>query len=253
MRQCIFCDAKADTAERIFPDWIGKVITNTEIEVEVVTLTEDGYTSCRNYPAKGAAGQRAKVVCGTCNGGWMSDLQGEAKPLLVPLVAGKPKGLTTVEQLLAAEWAIKTAMVGETVMRYVNAFSQEDRELVRREHRPPLRAGVHAASYAVDEPHATRFFRVVLGTSLDNAPVADVYINTIQIGHLILQVRGTHSFPATDNRALERIAVPNEVEIPLWPPVERCEWPPLNILNEAALQLYATGGNEPPPKPPRSG
>jgi hypothetical protein len=55
MRTCIFCGAKADTEEHVFPDWIGKVIVNPQLEVEAVEISEDGHAVRRNYMTDGAA------------------------------------------------------------------------------------------------------------------------------------------------------------------------------------------------------
>ena len=55
----------------------------------------------------------AKVVCESCNTGWMSDLETDVKSALLPLVVGSPTVVSLDEQRLLAAWAQKTAMTLE--------------------------------------------------------------------------------------------------------------------------------------------
>jgi hypothetical protein len=62
----------------------------------------------RNHPATSLLAGR---VCKKCNCGWMSKLEDEAKPLLLPLIQGT-RSLSTLdsaERLLLARWTAKTA------------------------------------------------------------------------------------------------------------------------------------------------
>lgn len=54
-----------------------------------------------------------RAVCARCNNGWMSALECEAKPVLLPLVQGiRPvTSLTSNEKLLIARWSFKTAFM----------------------------------------------------------------------------------------------------------------------------------------------
>ena len=42
MRTCIFCGAKADSYEHIFPDWLNQVIVNEITEAERYRFEGDG-------------------------------------------------------------------------------------------------------------------------------------------------------------------------------------------------------------------
>lgn len=52
----------------------------------------------------------ARIVCGSCNNGWMSRLESVAKPFVGPLVQGKSVILEPFTQVLVATWAFKTAL-----------------------------------------------------------------------------------------------------------------------------------------------
>jgi hypothetical protein len=146
------------------------------------------------------------------------------------------------QQLLAAAWAVKTAMVGETIMYREAKFSQDERGLVRTQQHPPLRARVSIAAYSLEQPVATRYTRGLGGVNRNGTSLMDLYVHTIQIAHLVLSIRGTTTLPATDNRSLENIAEPRHFEIPIFPPVETCRWPPRFVMDEQTFMEY-TGAN----------
>jgi len=56
---------------------------------------------------------RVRVVCRECNNGWMSVLQSEAKPILVPLLKGERIGLHKKAQATLAAWIAMFTMVAE--------------------------------------------------------------------------------------------------------------------------------------------
>ncbi len=241
-RRCIFCGAKANSYEHIFPDWINRVIVNTKLDAEAFAIADGKVEESRRYVAKKAANLKAKIVCSACNEGWMSDLETAIAPLLTPLIVGQETTLDQPQELLVATWAVKTAMVGETIMYRQARFSQEERNLVREQRQPPLRARVSIAAYSMQQPVATRYTRGLGGVNRNGTPFMDLYVHTIQIAHVIFSVRGTTTFPASDNRSLESIAEPRYFEIPVFPPVETCRWPPRFVMDEQAFMEY-TGAN----------
>jgi hypothetical protein len=242
VRRCIFCGARADSYEHVFPDWINRVIVNQEIDSEFFSVADGKVEDARNYKTNKAAGLRAKIVCKRCNHGWMAELEDAVSTLLPPLIVGQETTLDQSEQLLAAQWAVKTAMVGETIMYRQAKFSQDDRNLVREQGHPPLRAHVAIAAYSMEQPVATRYTRGLGGVRRDGTSLMDLYVHTIQIAHLVFSIRGTTTLPASDNRSLESIAEPRYYEISVFPPVETCRWPPRFVMNEETFMEY-TGGN----------
>lgn len=242
-RRCIFCGAKADSHEHVFPGWINRVIVNDKLEGEFFAVADGKIEGARSYTSNKAASLHAKIVCSPCNKGWMSDLEREASSLLTPLILGHETTLDQPQQLLAAQWAVKTAMVGEAIMYRRAKFSQGDRNLVREQGQPPLRARVSIAAYSLQQPVATRYTRSLGGVNRNGAPLMDLYVHTIQIAYLVLSIRGTTTLPASDNRSLESIAEPRYYEIPIFPPVEVCRWPPRFVMDEQTFLEYTGGHN----------
>jgi hypothetical protein len=83
----------------------------------------------------------------------------------------------------------------------------------------------------MDEPVATRYMRDLGGVRRNGAALMDPYIHTIQVLHLVLSIRGTTTLPAGQNRSLEQLAEPLHVEIPIFPPVACCAWPPNHVMD----------------------
>jgi hypothetical protein len=54
---------------------------------------------------------KVKVVCATCNNGWMAALEAELKPLLQDLMRCETTLLTPVKQRRLATWVFKTALM----------------------------------------------------------------------------------------------------------------------------------------------
>jgi hypothetical protein len=81
-RQCLFCDSHNLTREHIWPDWLVELFPKgnysaTQAHSEFGTLTRH---------AKDIT-HKARFVCGDCNRGWMSEIEGIASEFLKPVIA----------------------------------------------------------------------------------------------------------------------------------------------------------------------
>jgi hypothetical protein len=253
-RRCIFCDHRANSLEHIFPDWINKIFPPDEIGpvgsvfTQVVIGEEDAAVR-RAFSAGKLAQLTARIVCCCCNGGWMSDMESRVGPLLQDAIRGRDATFAPEEQLLIAGWATKIAMLGEVIMEYPDSFTRDDRYLVRKEQRPPLHARVNLAIYSGNYL-PTAYYRSLGQIARGGTPVTDFYIHTIVIGNLLIQVRGFPALPLSENRSLQQISEARYIEIPIFPPVEICKWPPIFRFDDDALAKYTAGGNDPPVPPP---
>ena len=54
-----------------------------------------------------------RIVCAECNGGWMSRLESDVKPLIAPAILGEQTTFDIEQQGLVATWAVKTALMLE--------------------------------------------------------------------------------------------------------------------------------------------
>lgn len=103
-RRCLFCNEDANSKEHVWPQWILKLLpARRPVRQRLGTGKEVKYSG--NFKPKG--------VCSTCNYGWMSELETEAKPILGPIVQDLSIQLDLEDQTKIARWAFKTTIVLE--------------------------------------------------------------------------------------------------------------------------------------------
>jgi len=132
-KTCIFCGGFNLSKEHVWPDWTRKVLTenpspahhewhNTfsnkgKVVKESGMRTRQGSTFTK----------KLRVVCKTCNNGWMSRLENDTKPILLKLVQAEPTLLGRKQQTLVAQWIALKVMITEW-NRPLEAFiPKEDR------------------------------------------------------------------------------------------------------------------------------
>jgi len=83
------------------------------------------------------------LVCETCNNGWMSQVQEQARPLLVPLFRGEWTGEISDEQRQRlATWCTVVTICLEYADESGRVVPDQDRLFVKQQLRPPPRWGV---------------------------------------------------------------------------------------------------------------
>src|ERR1035437_3403691 len=113
-RLCLSCEEPIvnRAKEHVIPEWLLKVldVQYEQLIQAIAAGSEEQIQKERRFTFDSFQEGR---VCELCNGGWMSDLEGQAKPLLVPLMKGEMglSSLSDSESVLVARWAAKTAIV----------------------------------------------------------------------------------------------------------------------------------------------
>jgi hypothetical protein len=116
-KRCIFCNGLGVTKEHIWAEWLNpylpKSIVNHEIYSETIfpDRTEATIKKRSGSPQSG----RIRRVCRCCNNGWMSLLQEDTKPILLPLVLGEVSSLHKNNQSKLAAWIAMFTMVSEFI------------------------------------------------------------------------------------------------------------------------------------------
>ena len=107
-RACIFCGSSGKlSGEHIFPDWLSKMFDDQIVGINEVR----GDNLARDW-VKSIFQDKLKKVCETCNSGWMSTIENDAKNLLVPLIfTHNQLTLNKKDQRLLSFWAQKTLLV----------------------------------------------------------------------------------------------------------------------------------------------
>jgi hypothetical protein len=199
--------------------------------------------------------QKARVVCKTCNHGWMSDLESPAKRLLpsMMLAPGQALSLTATDQATLAAWSVMNIMVTQaaTLGGGVRVIPNMDRRH-KTHNQPPDRYRVAIAVrqrdfgwplWSTSLAGINPILPVRPLTSDDRLNACNAYEAAICVGHFVAYL----SASLQDGYVL---GLPGELLpalIPVWPTSERrCAWPPSLALTTQTIRDYFTEIPVPP-------
>src|SRR5262245_18995663 len=107
-RMCVFCDETRVTREHLLPSWLNDVLSKGRhaqgthrrgpgIDIPIT----------REHSQSVGLNLVAKIVCKNCNEGWMSDVEDDAKPILVSLFKypSLKRAFSVSQQIKIANWA----------------------------------------------------------------------------------------------------------------------------------------------------
>ncbi|OUD86847.1 hypothetical protein BC477_02550 [Clavibacter michiganensis subsp. michiganensis] len=97
------------TKEHVYPKHWKQYFPAVEGSGRVWQSGMNGYVERRG--ANHQFDNQVREVCGPCNGGWMQDLDMEAKPLVIAIGQGRQTSMTGEEATLFRSWATKIALV----------------------------------------------------------------------------------------------------------------------------------------------
>jgi hypothetical protein len=83
-----------------------------------------------------------RVVCTTCNNEWMSQLEVEAKPFLIPMMQGKPLMLAAAALTKVRRWATLKLMIAEFHRPEHSVLTVEDRSAFREYQKVPANMSI---------------------------------------------------------------------------------------------------------------
>jgi hypothetical protein len=237
VRHCIFCDGRVDSREDIWPKWI---LERLRIKGPI-TADIPKYKSWLIHDPKD--GHKSRCVCRGCNNGWMSDLEVGNKPLIGCLLQDIATPLDQSQQKALATWALKTAMVTESLARAQRGYfyTRTERHDLRTKLSLPPRTSVWLARYSGSGAIAMK------GTdawSANDAPIPiHGYVYTILLGNLVIQSMTVHA-PSKYGDAAFNVspkAGPWEAGlVRVWPPDGRdIRWPPPLTFRDGQPSIHA--------------
>lgn len=220
---CLFCSNPSNSGEHLWSEWILKDLKPVQpIHVKF------GKTF-----AQWVDNPEVKIncVCHKCNNEWMSDIEGEVKPFMQPMMHGKPVALRPSEQKLLTRWAVLKSMVLDRASpkrRSTPFYSECERTGMK----PPLRAlpiGTFAwiGMLSVEAFHAELFD--IFGETDGIAKAFHGCITTIIVGQLVIQVATMHVLPMFATRRVLAECQPGAWDVNLldiWPIFGDKRWPP---------------------------
>jgi hypothetical protein len=241
-RTCVFCGGIPVNQEHALPRWLGRMFTNEIVDfsrtIQYPGSDELDVRLWRGRPFSATVGG----PCQTCNGGWMSDLESNAAPIIRPLVNGQDSILSAVEQHLVATWAVKTMLMLRLVVSDI-----DDQELTQDFYRwlyerrtPPPAEQVWLASYEGEGqwPMTFHYYAVQLAPPGHPKPeLPNAHVASFAVGHAAfgLTGHGMESGPVAVPQ------LPRDTILPIWPTYgAEVRYPPARILaGESEMQSLA--------------
>jgi hypothetical protein len=224
-RECLFCGGGPLTSEHLIGRWAARfadaeqrdILQRSDREGELPQREDQRQWRARAYD------RQARIVCKTCNTGWMSELEKTASQLLDPSALAD-RLLSRDEQTLLATWAMKTALT-------LNAAQPLDRRtiplevarLFGRDRKLPEGAYVWLASYTGSQDQFPGY--AGLGIDLDDRQDnrrgwRDLSVSTFVVGPFVFQVFAVA--PTIEPLQLRR--APEARIVQLWPIEQSASW-----------------------------
>jgi hypothetical protein len=224
MRECVFCPNTDLTVEHVFgKKLVAEFAPGPKLHSQMALRKEVDAPFERmawgRQSGKGG-GLEVKTVCGSCNHGWMQDLDAVAKPLLWELAHVKTGTLQFPDgNHLLAQWVTKIALVMDSTVIPMRV-PKETRWKFREDREP-----IHTTTVWIGAMERVAHEFRQLGISLGRAePRNDnqVYVATFRILHVVFQV----VIPLDDRVTIVRRDGFEQVVRRLWPPEGTIDWPP---------------------------
>lgn len=146
-QKCIFCGGGNISKEHIYADWMRPYLLDSinSTSHRVTTVVQHGLGGQQllrdtRGPLQLKGDHRArglKVVCKSCNEGWMSSLQTAAKPALLPLLLGEMRTPNRDSQRSIAAWSTMLTMVYEFADPFTCAIPRSERVAFAHAKKPP--------------------------------------------------------------------------------------------------------------------
>jgi hypothetical protein len=137
--RCIFCRGIGLSKEHIWADWLKRYIPKDMTNYSSLSATvHETYAEFRHKKHGGDLRSRTlRVVCKSCNNGWMSQLQQRTKPYLLPLTSGDVTAFDARAQEILSAWVATFVMVAEHFDRYKVVSSQKERRFLCKNQKAP--------------------------------------------------------------------------------------------------------------------
>ena len=155
LEACIFCDDPDVTQEHLVADWALRAFTRERKPFLLSARVGGAGKPARIVSA--APTLSAGLTCRGCNNGWISTLDREASELLKPLIRGDEVTLSPEEQVVAAAWIFKTALVCDAADHGEDGPLAGLRPLFMADKRPPVGCIIYVGSSRLYGPAAFPF------------------------------------------------------------------------------------------------
>jgi hypothetical protein len=143
-KRCIFCGRAAKmTDEHIWGDWTRSYVVRTskKHDFAAIGVPKPGKPDAPKVRIRAGdpLNSQVRVVCGSCNSGWMGRLQNMAKPFLIPLFNGNTMLIGAEGQTTIAAWIAMATITAEHLSRDPRqiTISQSERDWLMQNQTAP--------------------------------------------------------------------------------------------------------------------
>jgi hypothetical protein len=243
---CIFCGLPNKMSEehiwgKWLKDFVRREMNKHHFHAERIPRPGLPHISETRLKAGDPLSSKVRVVCVDCNNTWLSQIQEQAKPFLVPLIQGKATVLGRTGQEKVATWCAMATMTSEYIDSdpYSIAVSQVERSWLCANSGVPDSWRIWISRY-VRHRWVGRWVHLAVpildGKDIiaqKGAPLPNMQTTTFVIGQLYVHVMSCPSFPKLiDNWAWPFGSRLARLQAQLWPPKESLiAWPPDSITD----------------------
>jgi hypothetical protein len=247
-KKCIFCGGSGKKSkEHIWSEWMHDYLPKMGDGYnlsEVHTSKWDEHLDSTKSKRQGHLyTKKLRVVCESCNSGWMSVLESKVKPILIPIFQNKTFEISNEEKISLAKWIAMKAIVGENSVKNTHVTPFADRTKLKDLGEIPsyfcIYIGVHSEKF--DSAWLRTSITLSLSKSGPVPPLGNRNRNSQSIGMIfgplfafVLAIRHDNIDPATFIRftKIRRIYPDGDLSI---------SWPPEKVLsnNDMGTIVYA--------------
>lgn len=222
------------SGEHLWPVWMHPhlpKIQNARNWTAIVSQTVNDIQTTRKKPQMGHVfTKKIKAVCKRCNETWMGDIEEDAKPILRPIIHGKPIVIDHTNQVKLATWIVLKFLVADHEKNATPISSKKFLSAFKEKREIPERIKIWIGYHNAFEWSAGYWSRGVTISFAPKAPTGRLRSNvkTVAFG-------AGHLFSLTFFSLLDRIdlEIDNPFTTKLWPnDSPTITWPsPLLPLN----------------------
>lgn len=244
---CVFCGMTGVTKQHMWPDWLKTILPRSgESHTQFITrfdLRTAGVAIVRpelHFPRGPVGARKIRRVCATCNSGWISRLENDAKPYLSALILNQSIEIDGPAQAAIAAWAALFSIVAEYTDILTMGISHADRYDLMKTGLPPTTWRIGIARYHGSEWRQRYRHHGLQGISTKGAVPPNsqfnTQISTFVIGALLLHTASSSLSSVT----LEFDRINDVGLVNIWPPrTDAFTWQSRQLISDTDCNRIA--------------
>lgn len=239
---CRFCGAAETITVSAWPDWATRLISielAARYSLKTVEKVREQIFHALPDELRGdfVATRKLRVACKRCHRGWMSRLDAQVRPMLVPLVLGRPVQFTPGVQTALSAWIAKSVMIAELASMEHPVTPLADREVLRAAMEPPPGWNIWIACNCA-RTWVARYVRHTAQLGGSSAKNPDTQSVTLGMGRILVHVM-TSTVPGMKFELPSTTAAFHF----LWPRRGAISWPPGAALDQNEVEAFSDAFN----------